>query len=88
MVDDVDGYVRRFTSEDAEVSTSLKKVGVEIGKLRKGELAKRVFTDLNLSKKSDVATRVKEYVANSVFGQKCPIRRRPARVRVTRLATC
>lgn len=70
MVDDVDEYVRKFASEDAEVSTSLKKAGVEIGKLRKGELAKRVFTDLNLSKKSDVATRVKEYVANSVFGQK------------------
>ena len=70
MVDDVDEYVRKFASEDAEVSVLLKEDGVEIGKLRKGELAKRVFTDLNLSKKSDVATRVKEYVSNRVFDQK------------------
>lgn len=70
MVDDVDEYVRKFASEDAEVSALLKEDGVEIGKLRKGELAKRVFTDLNLSKKSDVATRVKEYVSNRVFDQK------------------
>ena len=37
LVDDVDEYIRKVASGDAGVSASLKKAGVEIRKLGKGE---------------------------------------------------
>lgn len=53
MVDDVDEYVRKTASEDAEVSASLKKAGVEIGKLGKGEGAgNRIWGSENRLKRS------------------------------------
>lgn len=59
LVDDVDAFVRDFAKQDAKVSEPLKEDGMDIEGLSKGKLAKRVFTDLNLSKDADVVARAK-----------------------------